>query len=49
VNAWLLGVAALLYTGVAIDYALKGSPGNALAWAAYALANVGFIIAARTT
>lgn len=43
-NAWLLGVAALLYAGVAIDYALKGSLGDALAWGAYAVANVGFII-----
>ena len=41
----LLGVVALIYAAVAADYWLKGNAGMALAFLAYALANVGFIIA----
>ena len=36
----ILAVGAV-YLFVAIDQARKGSPGMALAWAGYALANVG--------
>jgi len=43
VNAWCLALAALLYLGVAVDFTLKGEGWLALAWLAYALANVGFI------
>jgi hypothetical protein len=42
-----LGIASLLYLVVAGRYFQHGDPGMALAFAAYALANVGFIWAAR--
>ena len=44
---WELAIAALLYLSVAGRYLNIGDYGMALAFAAYALANVGFIIAAR--
>lgn len=43
---WELGVASLLYLSVAYRYLCGGNPGMAFAFAAYALANVGFIWAA---
>jgi hypothetical protein len=39
---WELGLAALLYLNVARRFA-PVDPGLALAWAAYAVANAGFI------
>lgn len=36
-----------IYLLVAFDQYAKGSPGMALAWAGYALANVGLAMAAR--
>jgi len=47
VTPWELGLAGLLYVSVAARYGMAGNPGMALAFAAYAVANVGFIIAAR--
>lgn len=46
-NAWLLAVVAVIYVGVAIDYYIKRDVGAALAFIAYAVANLGFIIQAR--
>lgn len=40
---WELLLAGLLYANVARRYFDHGDPGLALAWGAYALANVGFI------
>ena len=42
-----LTITALIYLGVAVDQYFKASPGMALCFAAYALANVGLIIAAK--
>jgi len=42
---WLLGIVALIYLGVAVSYWLQDDRGMALAFAAYSLANVGFILA----
>jgi len=46
VTPWELLLAGLLYLSVAVRYGKAGDPGMALAWAAYAVANVGFIWAA---
>ena len=43
-SSWLIGVVALIYLWVAVDLFLKGSHGLALAFLAYALANVGLIM-----
>lgn len=40
---WELLIAGLLYANVARRYLDHGDPGLALAWGAYALANIGFI------
>lgn len=42
-NVWLLSLVALIYIGVAVSYARERNFGMALAFVAYALANVGFI------
>lgn len=44
-NIWLLGLVAALYLYAAYDYWRDGQVGMALAFVAYALANVGFIVA----
>lgn len=44
-SAWLVGLVALIYVAVAIDYARRGEWGFALTWAAYAVANIGLILA----
>lgn len=41
----LLGITGCIYIGVAADYFLKQNSGMALAFFAYALANLGFILA----
>jgi hypothetical protein len=46
VTPWELIIAAGLYLSVAVRYVKAGDPGMALAWAAYAVANIGFIWAA---
>lgn len=46
-STWGLGIAAVLYVATAIDLYLKGQGWMALAFAAYALANVGFIGATK--
>ncbi len=43
---WELLIAAGLYLSVALRYYGADNPGMALAWGAYAVANVGFIWAA---
>lgn len=43
---WELGLASGLYLLVAFRYAADSQPGMALAFAAYAVANAGFIWAA---
>jgi hypothetical protein len=42
-SSWLLAIVAVIYLGVAISYARERDYGMALAFIAYALANVGFI------
>lgn len=46
-NPILIWVVAVIYLGVAIQFALQGQKGLALAWCSYSLANVGFALAAR--
>ena len=46
-GAGLLLFVAVIYGVVAVDYALKSQQGMALAFAAYALANIGFAVDAR--
>jgi hypothetical protein len=43
VSAVALGLAGVLYVITSLDFAMKGSYWMALAWFAYAIANVGFI------
>lgn len=45
-SKWLLAIVMLIYAGVAIGYFREGNNAMALTFAAYALANVGFIMAA---
>ena len=40
----LLLVVACIYTYVAYDYYARGQPGMSLAFAAYAVSNLGFIL-----
>jgi hypothetical protein len=44
VSNWLLAGVALVYLWVAVDYFLADREGLALAFGAYAVANVGFIV-----
>lgn len=46
-NTSLLWVVACIYLGVSVQFAMLGQKGNALAWLSYAVANVGFALAAR--
>ncbi len=46
-SGWLLGIVAVIYLGVGVDYLLAGNRGMALAFGAYALANVGFMWAPK--
>jgi hypothetical protein len=43
-SGWLMGVVTVLYSGVCLDQAWKGDAGMSLAFAGYALANVGLIM-----
>lgn len=43
-SSWLLAITGLIYLGVAVDYFLNKNMGMALAFVAYALANLGFIL-----
>lgn len=43
-NAILLSVVAVIYASVAVGYALDGRWGMCLAFVAYAIANIGFVI-----
>jgi len=40
---WLIATVTVLYTAIAISYALKKNWGMAWVWAGYALANGGFL------
>lgn len=40
----LLSLVAVIYLGVAVSYWRQSRPGMALAFVAYALANLGFVI-----
>ena len=42
-STWALGAAGVLYLITAVDFAMKGNWWLALAFIAYAVANVGFI------
>jgi hypothetical protein len=42
---WLLAITGFIYVGVAVDYFLNKNTGMAIAFMAYALANLGFILA----
>lgn len=44
-SSWLLAITGLIYLGVAVDYFIHKNLGMAIAFVAYALANVGFILA----
>lgn len=44
---WLLGFVALIYLWVSIDYWSVDKKGMCIAFLAYALANLGFILANR--
>jgi len=46
-SASLLLVVALVYGYIGIDYMRTGRPGMALAFLAYALANIGFMLDLR--
>lgn len=46
-GGWLLAGVALAYAWVAIEYCRQGRYGMALAFLAYALANIGFILDLR--
>lgn len=43
-NGWLLALVCGIYVSVAIGYAMEKRLGMALAFTAYALANLGFIL-----
>lgn len=45
---WLVGVVAVIYLAVAVDYARRGEWGFALTWFAYSVANVGLIAASAS-
>lgn len=45
-SAPLIAIVGVIYLAVAIDQGMKGSP-MAIAWAGYAIANVGLALAAR--
>jgi hypothetical protein len=46
-SSGLILFVGVIYLGVACDQFAKGSPGMALAWFGYALANVGLAMAAK--
>ena len=46
-SSTLLGIVALIYAWVAWDYWQQGRAGMALAFLAYSLANIGFILDVR--
>lgn len=46
-GTFLLGVVTIIYVSVAMNYWWNGQNGMAVAFAAYALANIGFIIAGQ--
>ena len=46
-STWLLILTTGIYFGVAIDQYLKGSPAMCVVFAAYAVANIGMIFAAK--
>ena len=46
-SAPLILFVGVIYLAVAVDQYVKGSPGMAIAWFGYAVANVGLAMAAR--
>lgn len=46
-NPWLLYIVSVIYGGVAVQYILDERYGMALAFFAYALANIGFALDTR--
>lgn len=44
-SSLLLGLVGLIYVYVAVEYFIKGNLGMGVAFTAYAVSNVGFIIA----
>ena len=46
-SEWLLAATGIAYLATAVDLYLRGQPGMALAFAGYALANVGLIMAVK--
>lgn len=44
-SPWLLGIVAVIYIGVAVDFLVKHNYGMAWAFVCYAGSNVGFIYA----
>ena len=47
-STWLIAIVTVLYAGVALAYWREKNPGMALAFAGYAVANVGLIWATRS-
>lgn len=43
----LLVIVTIIYLGVAVDYSTKGHIGMTISFIAYAIANIGFILANR--
>lgn len=48
-SAWLIGLVAVIYLGVAVSELRAGDKSMALVWAAYALANVGLMLKTLST
>ena len=46
-TSYLIAFVAILYTCVGTEYLMAGRIGFAITWYAYAVANVGMILAAR--
>lgn len=44
-SIWMLAAASVLYLLASIDYFKRGDYGMSLAFVAYSLANIGFILA----
>lgn len=46
-SAPLLWIVSAIYFGVAIDFGYRDNPGMCIAFLAYAVANIGLIVASR--
>ncbi len=46
-SGWLIAITGVLYAGVAVDQAMKGSAPMAAVYAGYAFANIGLWFAVK--